>query len=66
MKSIITKDIKFGLNEYWVTYQEWVKKNGHLFKEKKKKIALGHGIEKVQTYTNVDTEADQNLNKEEY
>jgi hypothetical protein len=34
-------------NAVWAAYSEYIKKNGHVWKEKKKEIKLNHGIEKA-------------------
>ena len=47
MKSIITSNSAKESKDYQVKYAAYIKKNGHIFKEKKKDIKLNHGIEKA-------------------
>ena len=47
MKSIITSNSSKESKDYQVKYAAFIKKNGNVFKEKKKDIKLNHGIEKA-------------------
>ena len=45
MKSVIQSNAVKEAKNMWAAYGEYVKDNGHLFKEKKKESKIGHGIE---------------------
>jgi hypothetical protein len=48
MKSIIKSNSEKESKIVWTAYIDYVKKNGHFFKEKKKESKLSHGIEKYK------------------
>ena len=48
MKSIIVSNSVKEAQAVWTAYSEWIKKNTHFFKEKKKENKLNHGIEKAK------------------
>lgn len=47
MKKIINTNAQKEALAAWTAYTDWVKSNGHIFKEKKKESKLNHGIEKA-------------------
>ncbi len=47
MKSIITTNSVKESKAVYSAYLEYIKKNGHNWKEKKRDIKLNHGIEKA-------------------
>ena len=47
MRSIISSKTVSEAKIKYQAYGEWIKKNGHQFKEKKKETKLKHGIEKI-------------------
>ena len=47
MKGIISAQTVAAAKVKYLAYGEWIKKNGHQFKEKKKETKLKHGIEKI-------------------
>ena len=47
MKGIIASNAQKESKAFWNAYADYVKKNGHIWKEKKKDIKLNHGIEKA-------------------
>lgn len=47
MKSIITSSAAKESKGVYMCYNDYIKKNGHIWKEKKKEIRLNHGIEKA-------------------
>ena len=47
MKSIIMSSSSKESKAVWASYSEYIKKNGNIWKEKKKEIKLNHGIEKA-------------------
>lgn len=48
MKSVITSNSIKESKVVWGEYVDYIKKNGNVFKEKKKESKLSHGIEKLQ------------------
>jgi hypothetical protein len=48
MKSLIASNSNKEALAGWTAYSEYIKKNGHFFKEKKKENKLNHGIEKAK------------------
>ena len=49
LKSVIDSSSMKNALLNWKGYQEYIKKNGHSFKEKKKESKLNHGIEKASS-----------------
>jgi len=47
MKGIIMSSSVKESKAVWASYSDYIKKNGHIWKEKKKEIKLNHGIEKA-------------------
>ena len=47
MKSIIASSSTKESKAVYAAYSEYIKKNGNIWKEKKKEIKLNHGIEKA-------------------
>jgi len=47
MKGIIASNAQKESKTFWNAYADYVKKNGNIWKEKKKDIKLNHGIEKA-------------------
>ena len=47
MKSIIMSSSSKESKAVWASYSDYIKKNGNIWKEKKKEIKLNHGIEKA-------------------
>ena len=45
MKSVIQTNAIKEAKAMWAAYGDYVKDNGHIFKEKKKESKIGHGIE---------------------
>jgi Tfp pilus assembly protein PilZ len=45
MRSVIQSNAVKEAKAVWIAYSEYIKNNGHLFKEKKKENKMGHGIE---------------------
>ena len=45
MKSVIQSNAVKEAQAMWASYGDYVKANGHFFKEKKKESKIGHGIE---------------------
>ena len=51
MKSIVQGSSNKECKNMWLLFTEWVKKNGHAFKQAKleKKFQVNHGIEKTKS-----------------
>ena len=60
MKSIILSKSKEEAKSIKSAYGDYIKKNGHAFKEKKKESKLKHGIEKLVP-RNLQNDADSHL-----
>ena len=54
MKSIINSNSIKEAQAVWTAYAEYIKKNGHYFKEKKKESKFNHGIEKAKKESKVE------------
>ena len=54
MKSIINSNSIKEAQGVWTAYAEYIKKNGHQFKEKKKESKFNHGIEKAKKENKVE------------
>ena len=65
MKSIITSNSIKEAQGVWSAYSDYVKKNGHFFKEKKKESKFAHGIEKAKKQDLVEEKKEVELSPKE-